>query len=376
MTTEANAPVMSRIADIHQRPDAEPDFDRLHPDVRRELKKLTVLDDYHAPMGVLFDYAVIAFAIWLSAGVSFWLYPVSLILIGSTQRAFANVLHDSSHKILARNGTWNLLLGTMFTGYLIFHLYTPYRNTHIGGHHRFLGDPQKDPDYAFHMQCGLYDTRTSNRRFFARNVVFALLGLRTPEYVRYIVHDRLRFRVTDTTVSSPVTMRAERIRLALVWAAVLAVLAVAGQLHMLLLFWIVPMFTTFVAIGWLTELAEHFPLPESESKRMLLTRNRHGWAVERFLFGRHHDNLHLVHHVNAGIPFWNMKRAHRLLLQDEAYALWDSLWGGILTRSPGKRDTETLISYAAKYRSWRQQGGEPGLGERSFAEELTLARAV
>lgn len=350
------------------------DFSKLSPEVRRRLRALCEVDNYHGILGVAFDYAVIAFAIFLSVGVSYWLYPVSVILIGSTQRGLVNLLHESTHKVLARNGTLNLLLGSVFAGHLVFHLYNPYRSSHIGFHHRYLGDEEKDPDYKFHRECDIYDPRTTNRAFFVRNILFAVFGLRTAEYVGYVVRDRLLFRQDDVAVSMPVSVRAERLLMLGVWAAILTPVVLCGVLLQFVLFWLVPLFTAAIAIGWLSELAEHYPLPESESRRILMTRNRHGWAIERFLVGRHNDNYHLVHHLNTGVPFWNMKKAHRVLLADPSYARWDSLWAGILTRTSAERDKETLLSYAAKYRDWRRSGGDPRVPGRSFAELAVLAR--
>lgn len=353
------------------------DFSRLDRQVRKELRDLCKLDNHHAPPALLADYLLIALSVWLCVDVSYWFYPVSAILIGSTQRAFVNLLHESSHKVLARNGRLNLLLGTVFSGYLVLHMYNPYRNSHIGFHHRFLGDPEKDPDYNFHVDVGIYDHTQSDRKFLFRNITCAILGLRAAEYVGYVVRDRILFKADDVAVSMPVRQSTERMLLLAQWAVIGAVCTWQGWLPQLLLFWFVPLFTTAIAIGWLSELAEHYPLPESESRQILMTRNRHGWLIERFLLGRHHDNYHLVHHLNTGVPFWNMKRAHRVLLKDPAYARWDGLWAGILTRSRGRRNQETLMSYAAKYRRWRRTGGDPAQAQEkgSFAETVTLARA-
>lgn len=354
------------------------DFRKLDRGVRRQLKQLCTLDNHHAPLALLFDYAIVAACVYACVAVSYWFYPLALVLIGSTQRALVNLLHEASHKSLARNSRLNVLLGTVFSGHLVLHMYNSYRNSHIGFHHRFLGDPEKDPDYGFHVEVGIYDHRVSNRTFFVRNILFAVLGLRAPEYVTYVVRDRILFKSSDVAVSMPIRQDAERVLLLAQWGATLSLCTWQGWLLQLLLFWFLPMFTTAVAIGWLSELAEHYPLPESETRQVLMTRNRHGWAVERFLLGRHHDNYHLVHHLNTGVPFWNMKRAHQVLLQDPAYARWDGLWAGILTRSRGRADKETLISYAAKYRRWRREGGDPGqLAEGgSFAEAMALARAL
>jgi fatty acid desaturase len=367
---------MSTVQNTVQNKDAliDLDFNRLAPQVRKNLRALCVLDNYHAVFGLLFDYLVIALSIYLCVGVSWWFYPASLVLIGSTQRGLVNILHEASHKALAKNRTLNLVLGTVFSGHLVFHMYNPYRSSHIGLHHRYLGDPDMDPDYAFHVECGIYDTTTSNRTFFLRNILFAVLGLRTMEYVRYVVQDRLLFRQENVTVSMPISQRAERWVMLGVWALILVPVAVTGVWLPFLAFWIVPMFTTATAIGWLSELAEHYPLPESEHRQILMTRNRHGWAIERFLLGRHNDSYHLVHHLNTGVPFWNMRRAHEVLLTDEAYARWDALWAGILTRPRNRQDKETLISYAAKYRDWRRSGNDPRDYDRSFAELSVYAQ--
>jgi fatty acid desaturase len=354
------------------------EFSKVDPAVRKRLRALCKLDNYHGPLAVAKDFAVIALSVYLCVGLSWWFYPLSALLLGSTQRAFANLLHDSAHKILAKNLKLDLLLGTVFSGYLILHLINPYRNSHVGGHHRYLGDEDLDPDYTFANECGLYDHSEPNWRFFAKNLLFAVCGLRTIAYVRYIAKDRIfcKAPTAGADVSMPISLRTERIGLFVEWAAIIGVAAAFGWLPYLLLFWFVPMFTTGVAVGWISELAEHYPLPESESKQLLMTRNRHGWAIENFLLGRHHDHYHLVHHLNTGVPSWHMKQAHEVLLDDTAYAAWDRLWAGIFTRPKNRKGKETLISYASKYRDWRRDGGDPRAVSTTFAEVLTLANAA
>ncbi|WP_369211077.1 fatty acid desaturase [Streptomyces flavofungini] len=350
------------------------DFSKVAPEVRKKLRPLSAVDNWHAVLAILTDYAGIAVAVLACLHITWWLYPLALLFIGSTQRAMVNLLHESSHKVLSRNPALNLVLGTVFSGYLVFHLYSPYRTSHIGFHHRYLGDPQKDPDYQFHRDLGLYDAGKSDTRFFLENIALAILGLRTAAYIRYIVRDRLFYRGPQTNVSMPVRLATERVVFIAQWLLITAVCFATGTLHLLLLFWFVPLFTSAVAVGWLSELAEHYPMPESERAQLLMTRNRHGWALENYLLGRHHDNYHLVHHLNMSIPFWNMKRAHRILLDDPTYARWDALWGGIVTRARDRDGAETVVTYAAKYRAWRRAGGSPGAASPTFAEVLALAR--
>lgn len=324
-------------------------------------------------MAVLFEYALIAASIALCVKVSYWFYPAALVLIGSVQRFLAHFLHESSHKVLARNTRLNLIAGSIFSGYLIWHLCGPYRSSHVGNHHRNLGDVEADPDYKFHIECGLYDIERSDRHFFYKELVLSALGLRTFDYIRYVVLERVFYDGAQTTVSVPVPLRVERAILLTQWAIIVGVCAWFGWLPLLVLFWFVPLFTTNVAIGWLAELSEHYPMPESEQQQLLLTRNRHGRFLEQFLISRHNDRYHLVHHLNTGIPHWNLGRAHRVLLQDPGYAAWDGLWAGAFTRPRSRRNKETVISYAAKYRQWRQAGGDPAGNSPTFAQLMVLA---
>ncbi|MEU8980366.1 fatty acid desaturase family protein [Streptomyces sp. NPDC048309] len=350
-------------------------FDRLEPAVRKDLRELCRLDNHHWLLGVLFEYALIAGSVALCVAGSYWFYPLALVVIGSVQRFLAHFLHESSHKVLARNKFVNLIGGSVLSGYLVWHLHGPYRSSHVGSHHRNLGDADADPDYRFHIECGLYDTARSDRHFFLKEVILSVLGLRTFAYIGYIARERVFCDSSQITVSVTVPLRVERAVFLTQWALVFGLCAWFGVLPELLLFWFVPLFTTNVAIGWLAELSEHYPMPESERGQVLLTRNRHGRFLERFLISRHNDRYHLVHHLNTGIPYWNLGRAHRVLLRDPGYAAWDGLWAGAFTRPRSKRDKETVISYAAKYREWRKSGGDPAATDRTFAQLMLLAAA-
>ena len=55
------------------------DFTRLRKDVRRRLRSLTQLDNWHAPLSISLDYLGIAVCVWLCVGVSWWFYPIALL---------------------------------------------------------------------------------------------------------------------------------------------------------------------------------------------------------------------------------------------------------------------------------------------------------
>lgn len=347
---------------------AEHDFE-IKKGVLRELNKFSEPSNAAAFKTLAFEYALLAASIYLTIAVSYWFYPVALIIIGSVQRTFANILHEAAHFHFAKNKIINFVGGTILTSYLVFHMFTPYRNSHVGFHHRHFGSPEDDPDYNFHILLGLYETKESHSQFILKNLVLALIGYRSWEYIKYIYHDRILFTQDKIVVRMPISITADRLMFLGTWVVVLALVAWFNIWLEFLFFWLVPCFTTYIAIGWCAELAEHYLLPESEDNRLLMTRNRHGWAIENFLFGRHQDRYHLVHHIFPTIPFYNLKRAHEVLLQDDAYRQWDAMWGGIFTRTHPEQ--ETLISYVKKYKA-EVSSGDSRESRPTFAERLLM----
>ncbi len=328
---------------------------RLSDNIRAKIINLKKVSQTKGILILLYNYLIIAGAIYICYAFSFWFYFLSIVLIGSVQRVFANLLHEGAHRLLSPNKKLNDILSTYFTAYPIIHLLIPYKKTHLKGHHPYCGHEEKDPDYHFQLEVGLYDDNEKYNVFFLKNVLLSLVGYRTLDYIRFIYNDRIFCDTSSMVEKSKNKFYAERRRFLIFWIVLLTVLGVTGNLLTFFLFWIVPLFTTYATIGWLAEMAEHYPLPESEKFEMLVTRNRHGNFIENFLFGRHGDRYHLVHHLFPFIPCYRLKEAHEILLEQEEYRNWDKVWGGIFFRDSSKPKSETLLSYTKKYRAWKKE---------------------
>lgn len=120
------------------------------------------LDNWHGLAGFLGDLITIAAAVAICNYLSWWLYPVALVLIGSRQRAFSNLLHESAHGILVKSRVLNLVLGTVLSAYPIFQTHYGYKRAHVGTRHPKLGDPVQDPDLRYFIGEDVY--RPGTRR--------------------------------------------------------------------------------------------------------------------------------------------------------------------------------------------------------------------
>ncbi len=298
--------------------------------IQDQLLALRGLDNWHGLVAAVYDYSVITVAIVLFC-ISPWFYPVSLILIGSRQRAFATLLHESVHSCLAKSRPLNRFLGTYLSGYLIFQEYNTYRDSHVKQHHAFLGDSQRDPDYHYHLDEKLYHYHGCFH-FFKQYILKPILLLKTVSYLWYLV----RFRMVPSRryLKSFLAMFAY-------WALIIAVCAYFHVTLYLLLLWFIPLLTSSAIIGWFNELAEHYPLIGKHQVDLYMTRNRFSHWLEHFLCNTHAENYHLVHHLQATIPFWNLKKAHQILCQDPLYEDLNKKMGGIFLSN---NDNPSLIN--------------------------------
>lgn len=289
------------------------------------LRPMYRLNNWRGVIAVATDYLLIAAAV-VAARQSAWLWPLSILVIGSRQRALASLLHDSCHKTLAHNRALNDLLGRWLAGLPIFQSYRAYSSSHVFRHHVHLGNAEHDPDYQQYIGTGLF--RVRDRLDFVGHVLRTLLLMNIGSYARYLILQRLA-AIRGSAV--------ECAGLVIVQAAIAVALTYAAGPAGYFLFWLLPLLTSFQIIGWLSEISEHYPRIRTATQPVRMSRNRFPALIERLFVGHHGDNYHLVHHLFVGIPFWNLPAAHAVLMDDPDYRAANERAGGILTARRGCR---------------------------------------
>ncbi|MGM1062620.1 fatty acid desaturase [Saccharothrix sp. Mg75] len=314
---------------------------RFPEEVERGIKKLNRSDNWHAALAWLEDVAWMVFCAWLCLGVSYWFYPLAVLVIGARQRGLSTILHDCAHGIGASNRKVQMFVGTVLTAYPIFQQHYAYKISHVFTHHPKLGNPEGDPDLRFFIEQRAYEM-SSPRAYVLRTVVMPLFGTQTWAYLKYLVRNRYRLlkqghlRAADVP-RTPVPRRKrvlDRVGFWVFWTSVVSVCATQGWGFELLLFWVVPYLTSFQILGWYIELSEHTPLVRDSNVDLYMTRNRKSRTWEKFLTGIHNDNYHLEHHLDPRTPFWRLAEARRVRLADPDYAAVDRQLGGLFTRGP------------------------------------------
>ncbi|MCF5747679.1 hypothetical protein ALQ93_200034 [Pseudomonas syringae pv. pisi] len=307
-------------------------------EIKTRLRSLYEQDNWHWAVGFAQDLIVIAVAILLSFQTPY-LYPLTILLIGSRQRAIASLLHEAAHLTLMSNRQLSRVIGEYLLAYPIFQNYEAYRRSHVKMHHHHLGNQLTDPDHRYYIDSGLY--AVSDRfDFFLHHVLKSITLTNTSRYFIYLVKNR-----AGDIIAKPM----QGIKLLLVHLTIFAIFWISVGPLGYLLFWLVPYFTAFQVIGWFSEISEHFGMFGVYDDEVKMTRNRFPMLIERIFIGMHGDNYHLTHHLFPGVPYWNLSKAHQILMDDPSYSEANNGCGGIFTARGDARSSLAQIFEA--YRS-------------------------
>ncbi len=302
------------------------------PEVNRQLSTLRT-DNHTGAFYIAKDYLIIVLAALTVLHVSWWFYPLAVVLIGAHQRGLTTISHDAAHRTLARSKIWNYLLGILFAAYPLFQKHYAYRISHVYQHHPYLGDVNRDPDLKFFLDSGVYEVCHPIDYLF-RIVIWPMLGGAAFNYLGFLWTNRFKVSESPDSHIDPSRVQLDNIGFACFWLTIAGGSLMLGLFDELLLFWVVPYLTAFQVLGWFVEIAEHSPMCETESANIYLTRNRKGNWIERILVGVNLDEYHLEHHLSPGIPFWLLAKAQKIRMQDPEYAKVASTWGGLFVAGP------------------------------------------
>ncbi|MFO0624034.1 MAG: fatty acid desaturase [Polyangiales bacterium] len=246
----------------------------------------------------------------LVAGVT--LYPVAALLIATRLRALGNMIHESVHGTLTRDPTWNRALGEVLA-WLDATSLPRYAHEHFT-HHRHLGDPVRDLDFAGRVRFGFGD---AHPRPWRQHGLRPLTLIHVPWFLR----PRLW---SDEDAGGVRVLRA----LGYVWWAALAWRVGARDV---LLHHLVPYVTLYQVVRYWSDAADHAGLLGAREVMHRARNHILPWAPLNALLQPRHDQFHLVHHLFPAVPVRDLARVHALLLRDPAYAARDHRFVGVLS---------------------------------------------
>lgn len=278
------------------------DLKKHHPsEIIRDLQKSNMLKSVCA-FGV--DWLVVLLAVGLFCLNPLYFGIISIVLIGSRQRALSNLVHDASHWNLFSNKRVNDIVANVFAALPMFDTVEGYRKSHLD-HHRYLGDIEKDPDAKNHIRYGYDDLNPPTEN---------PLGV----YLSLLLNSNT---FKDSTVSGLLSLPVRGFLKVVAWWGILCgTLAVVFGLKISALFfglWMLSRATTYHAIRLFAEFSDHAGLRLGSI--IDFTRNMPHKGVLKSLFHPHEDTFHLIHHLLPKVPHYHLREMNAMLAVSPVY---------------------------------------------------------
>jgi fatty acid desaturase len=269
---------------------------------KEELRELSELSQFRSLFHIVGEWTAILAAIYLcQRHFNVFLYLLTVAFIGARQHALLILMHDGVHYRLFRNRRLNDWTAEIVLAWPNLISARAYRKNHFG-HHRYLNTPQ-DPDWARRQG----DPTWVFPQHWSR---LAMLMLRDLSGLGAIYYLRLALMLLrrDTGVS-----RGFLIARYGFYVAVVAALAWFGAIHLLLMYWFVPLFTWMTVIFRIRSIAEHSAI-EGSANAYAQTRSTRASVLERVFVAPKNVNYHIEHHFYPSVPFYRLPELHRVLM--------------------------------------------------------------
>jgi fatty acid desaturase len=225
------------------------------------------------------------------------------MLIGSRQLGLAILMHDAAHQALARTHWLNEFLGSWASGDAVAADLYAYRPYHLKHHART--QQADDPDLALSAPFPI------TRRSLARKMLRDLSG-QTGFKQR-----RAQIKAALGKPEWPLRQRLAHFgarlgRPLIVNGLLLALLSAIGYWWLYPALWLVPLFTWYMAVTRIRNIAEHAMVPDNDDA-FRNARTTYASPLVSVFLAPYWVNYHVDHHLLMWVPCFNLPKLHALL---------------------------------------------------------------
>lgn len=289
--------------------------------LRDELRRIGNVRNTFTVLGALvMSFGVVGIAGFLH---TWWAYLAALVLMTRGHGGLNILGHEAAHRLLFSNRRVNDFVGRWLLGYPSFQAMLAYRRAHFA-HHRDEMGPE-EPDLSLYSGYPL--PPDSWRRKLRRDAT----GVSAYKNFRGLAH-----------AARGGAREAHQI---LAVQAVLIIGAIAVGRPLMYLVWLVSWSTVWRVSNRLRSIAEHGGMIRSKDRRLTTHVIRQS-LIARFWIVPYNTGWHLAHHVDMGVPWRNLPRLHKELVdvgwvvEDLEYPTYRAFWKAASSGSVKQPDVE------------------------------------
>lgn len=271
---------------------------------KEEIRNLSQIDSVIFSLAALLEFGLIAAAVWISE--TWWnpaIYALAVLVIGSRINGLGGLMHDAAHYRAYENRNLNDFIGEIVALPTSASM-AGYRNSHFA-HHRELNS-ENDPDWTRNVGLEEFEFPTSPSNVI-KHVMQYLSGFKIKTALG-------GFHKNAETRDIPAAVNRARM---IFFAGLLAASIAFGFWKLLLLYWVVPLATVFLAIRYIRNVAEHYAVEHENVLNESRTVIAPFW--ELWLIAPWGLNYHLEHHLFPSVPCFRLGELHRLLMTRDPF---------------------------------------------------------
>jgi fatty acid desaturase len=253
---------------------------------------------------------------WLATSAFLPLAVLGAAVIAAFQHRLSGLGHEACHYSLFKNRLANELVSDLLCMFPVMAMTQRFRITHLG-HHQFLNDKERDPDYPrLHFDEAKYPFPMSKPTFWYR---YVLLSFWPPALLQYLFGQAKNANVTAgfREPRCVYRFRVGRCMRGAYWMPILTFVHLTGSWPIFFLFWVTPLLTFYPLFMQLREIAHHSNAPADGE--FTHSRNFHCNPILNFCVFPYGQDYHLTHHVFGLMPHYKLAKAHETLLRYRPY---------------------------------------------------------
>ena len=281
-----------------------------------EVRKLSKVSTFHSLLAILNQWLIIIAAATVAIWSEHWaVYLIAMIIIASRQHAFGILIHDACHYRLFPNRVANDMITNILVSFHLGMSTSLYRKWHYP-HHRYVNTEQ-DPEVM--GEKGSPDIwRWPNTKLHMFKIFLKdALGFNIPQMTSMIglwsPWSRIHIPSKDP---GGIPVR-EKVALVIFTVTGISTLVYFGLVVDYLLLWILPSLTFLNIFFKFRSFAEHKAVVNENELNNTRTVTSN-W-LESFWLAPCNVGYHLEHHLFPSVPFYNLPKLHRLLMEDPLF---------------------------------------------------------
>lgn len=277
--------------------------------IEEKVKELSRLDSSKFLNYLYLDWGIIIATIYLAE--SFFnplVYIAAIIIIATRQQAIGVLSHDVVHYRFLNNRKLADWMGNIFMTWPLFFTIPGYRSMHLRHHSKV--NTEDDPDWTRRKGKSDWAYPMTKRKLYTM-LFLDISGLNLYQNIQ-----KLFLPKSDKKLKKDFQSVDKSYYFVMFVFYFLAIMTITGYgvWKEFFMYWIVPYFTFFKFIKRLRAVGEHFGVPESNIKE--ITRTTICNPIEEFFFSQHNINYHVEHHRYAGVPFYNLPKLQKYLMEN------------------------------------------------------------